>query len=49
MTEAEGAVTLTRNYQMYDQEHPAEAYEAFRDFLMTVAKHDASKMVLVSE
>lgn len=49
VTEAEGTVTLARNYQMYDQEHPAEEYEAFRDFLMTVAKHDASKMVLVSE
>ncbi|WP_367392490.1 DUF3857 domain-containing protein [Lewinella sp. LCG006] len=49
VTEAEGSVTLQRNYQMYDQEHPAEDYEAFRDFLMTVAKHDASKMVLVSE
>lgn len=49
VTEAEGTVTLQRNYQMYDQEHSAEDYEAFRDFLMTVAKHDASKMVLVSE
>ncbi|WP_020538332.1 DUF3857 domain-containing protein [Lewinella cohaerens] len=49
VSEAEGTVTLQRNYQMYDQEHSAEAYEAFREFLMTVAKHDASKMVLVSE
>jgi hypothetical protein len=49
ITEAEGTVTLQRNYQMYDQEHPAADYGAFRDFLMTVAKHDASKMVLVSE
>lgn len=49
ITETEGTVTLQRTYQMYDEEHPAEDYEAFRDFLMTVAKNDASKMVLISE
>lgn len=49
VTESEGKVTLHRLYQMYDDEQTAEQYEAFREFLASVAKYDGSKMVLVSE
>jgi transglutaminase-like putative cysteine protease len=49
ITAVDGIVTYQRTYQMYDDEQPPEAYAAFREFLLDVAKQDDSKMVLVSE